>query len=438
MRIRATVASLLAVLLAVAASAGMFSALAQGESPDSTACGGDPLWQTDSITNTLFASLTPTTTVGITVAETTCLSAEQTGLEGLASADATVSELGDTEWSVLLGVPLEVMEWEQSQAGSQGVRLAANYDYPATLDWRDLDGENWTTPIRSQGTCGSCVAFATTGAIESRLEIALGDSTLSPDLSEAHLFFCGAGGSCTRGWYPSAALNSAREAGIADEACYPYDVSDQTCSLCPDWESRLTRLADWIGLTNPADMKQALSDHGPFEATMLVYADFFGYTEGVYRHTSGQLRGGHAVTVVGYDDEEGYWIAKNSWGTGWGENGWFRIAYGECGIDDYAYVPIVDVPLPSFQLHASVTPDDGGTIISEPLACVVDACESGTQAVLTAVPADGYEFVAWDGDVAGESESMSLVVDSDMTVTARFTLSHGGGDLRTFVPFVVG
>lgn len=54
---------------------------------------------------------------------------------------------------------------------------------------------------------------------------------------------------------------------------------------------------------------------------------------------SGDLEGYHCVAVVGYDDEDGCWICKNSWGTGWGEEdggkrGWFRIKYGECGIDN--------------------------------------------------------------------------------------------------------
>jgi hypothetical protein len=237
------------------------------------------------------------------------------------------------------------------------------------------------------------------------------------------------------GWYPSAALDAARDTGIVGEACYPYDASAQACTLCPDWENRVTRIDDWVGLTNQADMKQALADYGPFEATMLVYSDFFSYSGGVYRHTSGQLQGGHAVTVVGYDDEEGYWIVKNSWGRNWGENGWFRIAYDECGIDDYAYVPIIETPPPSFHVHLSVTPSNGGAIVSEPFACLADSCESGTQLVLTAVPADGYEFAGWDGDVVGDTESISIVVDSDKNVTARFSSTY---ELRVFIPFVAG
>jgi C1A family cysteine protease len=50
---------------------------------------------------------------------------------------------------------------------------------------------------------------------------------------------------------------------------------------------------------------------------------------------SGALAGGHCVTLIGYDDAQGCWIGKNSWGTGWGEAGFFKIAYGECGIETW-------------------------------------------------------------------------------------------------------
>ena len=66
---------------------------------------------------------------------------------------------------------------------------------------------------------------------------------------------------------------------------------------------------------------------------MTVYDDFMHYTGGVYSPTSSVNLGGHCVCVVGYDDTNGCWIGKNSWGTGWGEGGLFRIAYGQCGID---------------------------------------------------------------------------------------------------------
>ena len=56
-----------------------------------------------------------------------------------------------------------------------------------------------------------------------------------------------------------------------------------------------------------------------------MYQDFFAYKSGVYRHVTGGVAGGHCVTLIGYDDGQGCWIAKNQWGTGWGDGGFFKI-----------------------------------------------------------------------------------------------------------------
>ena len=76
---------------------------------------------------------------------------------------------------------------------------------PKAWDWRDVHGQNWVTPARNQGGCGSCVAFATTAAVESHQRIETGNAALSIDLSEASLFFtnnrqCNAGDP-KWGWY---------------------------------------------------------------------------------------------------------------------------------------------------------------------------------------------------------------------------------------------
>lgn len=354
------------------------------------------------------------------------------------SEGMSLSDLGSMQQEYCLGVPLEVEAWEEEQAQLQGVSLSASYDYPSRVDWRDVGGQDWTTPVRSQGGCGSCVAFGTTAAIESRLEIALGDPELNPDLSEAHLFFCGSTATCQTGWWPSAAMDFARDTGVVDESCYPYSAETQACSVCSDWLTRTTRIEGWVGLTDRAAMKQTLADQGPFEAVMVVYTDFFSYAGGVYRHITGERVGAHAVTVLGYDDEEGYWIAKNSWGNGWGENGWFRIAYGECAIDNYAYVPIMEQADPLYHLYTSVTPNGGGMIVLEPVACVEDGCESGTELVLTAVSGAGYGFTNWGGDATGGDQSVRIVMDSDKAVTASFAEDGDGSDYRCFLPLVIG
>ena len=66
-----------------------------------------------------------------------------------------------------------------------------------------------------------------------------------------------------------------------------------------------------------------------------VYADFMSYKGGIYQHVSGSRQGGHAIKIIGYGKEGNveYWICANSWGPAWGESGYFRIAFGQCGID---------------------------------------------------------------------------------------------------------
>lgn len=190
-------------------------------------------------------------------------------------------------------------------------------------DWRNTKGASWVTPIKDQGGCGACVGFATVATIESAIEIYRGNPKPTPDLSEADLFF-GGGASCY-GWQFDRALNRAQSAGIADEACWPYDGDGP----CPDRASRATKIASWKTITNPKDW---IATNGPIMTGMEVNWDFFCYTDGVYTYDYGDFIGNHAICVVGYDDTQKCWICKNSWGTSWGEDGFFKIAYGECGI----------------------------------------------------------------------------------------------------------
>eukprot|EP01063_Lacrimia_lanifica_P032303 TRINITY_DN54_c0_g4_i2.p1 TRINITY_DN54_c0_g4~~TRINITY_DN54_c0_g4_i2.p1 ORF type:complete len:327 (+),score=46.18 TRINITY_DN54_c0_g4_i2:63-1043(+) len=90
-----------------------------------------------------------------------------------------------------------------------------------------------------------------------------------------------------------------------------------------------------------AAIKAALL-RGPALATMAVYEDFAVYRGGIYRHAAGDFVGGHSVLLLGWGESDGtaYWRAKNSWNTGWGEGGFFRIAVGECGIE--SNVVIID------------------------------------------------------------------------------------------------
>jgi C1A family cysteine protease len=222
-------------------------------------------------------------------------------------------------------------------------------EFPPAWDWRDVDGADWTTPIRDQKACGSCVAFGAVAVLESMLKLHHQDASLQPDLSEAHLFFCGCGDCCEKGWWPSYALDYAQEQGVPDEACFPYQDHDMPCShSCPDWSGRSVRATEWKELLDIGARKEWLATKGPVIGCMAVYRDFFAYTGGVYRPTTSQLAGYHAICVVGYSEAEQCWICKNSWGRAWGDSGWFKMGYGACDMDTkFAMYAVEDVTPPS-------------------------------------------------------------------------------------------
>ena len=88
-------------------------------------------------------------------------------------------------------------------------------------------------------------------------------------------------------------------------------------------------------LSDPSEVpgRRRRSTGGALVAGFTAYQDFFAYKSGVYTQHSGNRVGGHAVCIVGYDDDKQAWLAKNSWGNDWGEQGFFWIGYGQCGID---------------------------------------------------------------------------------------------------------
>jgi C1A family cysteine protease len=218
---------------------------------------------------------------------------------------------------------------------------------PTGFDWSIggsfNNGTNYVTPIRNQGNCGSCWAFATAGALESYTLIQGGDSTCILgvcDLSEQMLLACSGAGNCKSGGYIDAAANYIRDTGLPPENCYGYNIgSAGTCSPCNIWESQVHKIDAWayVATTSPKvdTIKTALTTTGPLVTTMDVYQDFYRYySSGVYSYTSGPYMGGHAVIIVGYQDDStlpggGYFRVKNSWGSNWGEAGFFKIAYSE-------------------------------------------------------------------------------------------------------------
>jgi C1A family cysteine protease len=240
-------------------------------------------------------------------------------------------------------------ERERIAAPSALLQAPFRAPFPATFDWRDNPvGTDWMAPVRNQGGCGSCVAFAVVGALEACENINMfGAPRPEYDLSEQFLFSCG-GGSCKDGWTFGPAMEFLKTTGVTDESCYPYssgDGYDYPCDgRCADWPDRVVTISDYMvlsGQTSPLDdVLKSYVQAQPVVCAMDVYESFYSYDSGIYeRLTVDELRGSHAVVIVGWDDTTSppCWICKNSWGTGWGESGYFRIKRRDSKVGSYAF-----------------------------------------------------------------------------------------------------
>jgi hypothetical protein len=201
----------------------------------------------------------------------------------------------------------------------------------ASLDWRNYNSKNFVTPVRDQGNCGSCWAFATAAALESYTLIADNMPGTDENLSEQVLVSCSGAGNCNGGYIEDAS-EYIRDKGLPLESCYYYTGGNGNCAnACRNYQTDTFHIGSWSYLATSSPtvdaIKNALSAYGPLVTTMDVYSDFFYYKSGVYSYTSGTYQGGHAILIVGYDDTAQCFVVKNSWAADWGEQGFFRIAY---------------------------------------------------------------------------------------------------------------
>lgn len=200
-------------------------------------------------------------------------------------------------------------------------------------DWR-FKGK--VSPVKDQLSCGSCWAFAAFGAYESSYLIR---NNKTVDGSEQDLLNCAVAndgsdaGTCSGGLSEKALQFLTNEGGVS-ETTVPYANANRVCTA---QTSRPYDALAW-GFVNPnveipsvSELKEALCEYGALAVSMRVVSDdFSGYTSGVYNETvnSASAGDGHAVTLVGWDDDQQAWLIKNSWGTDWGDDGYGWIGYG--------------------------------------------------------------------------------------------------------------
>jgi C1A family cysteine protease len=221
---------------------------------------------------------------------------------------------------------------------------------PDSIDWVEAGA---VTPVKNQGSCGSCWAFSSTGAIEGAHFIKTGELV---SLSEQNLMDCDTLDNACEGGLMEQAFKFEESAnGLCSEDDYPYLATDDSvCNNdCAKVESTIVK--DYIDI-------EAGDKHGLLASIILQPTSiameagglgFQFYSTGVFDDDSCGEDGSidHGVLAVGYghdeDSKHDFIKVKNSWGDSWGEGGYFRIkrhsknAYGTCSVYAYMTAPIL-------------------------------------------------------------------------------------------------
>ncbi|XP_062394838.1 cathepsin K-like [Sardina pilchardus] len=222
-------------------------------------------------------------------------------------------------------------------AASNNTFVPESGPVPSRIDHRTTGR---VTPVRQQGSCGSCWAFSAVGALEGQLKMK-GKSLMY--LSPQNLVDCvGQDTGCNGGWMIYA-FNYVRWNGIASERAYPYTGQDERCAYSNSMMAFGCRGFKEIPRGSETDLTAAVAQVGPIAVAVdASRKTFHFYKRGVYSDSAcDPNRITHAILAVGYTP--GYWIVKNSWGKKWGRQGYMHIQRGNnmCGMANYASFPVL-------------------------------------------------------------------------------------------------
>lgn len=255
--------------------------------------------------------------------------------------DMTLEELAEKYLDLKMREKIGLKFLKENQFELEENNLSYN-----PIDWRDKE---IFLPVRDQGDCGACWAFASVGTVEA---LRAKDTGVKRYLSPQQLVDCDTKEKGCKGGWPSIAYNYAANNGLVLEDDYPYQAANGKCkqevvqsSTEVKIDSRFSRCEEEECTTG--DIQYNMLKNGPVTVVIDAYnTNFFNYKSGIYDASCGEPN--HAVMLVGYgiDSKTGskYWIIRNSWGSQWGMEGFGYVKmdlnnYYSCNLNRYGYQP---------------------------------------------------------------------------------------------------
>jgi C1A family cysteine protease/DUF971 family protein len=241
---------------------------------------------------------------------------------------------------------------------------------PAAFDWRNYNGHSYIGPVRDQGDCGSCYSFGASAAAEGTYNFANGlyDAACA-DFSESFIIWCLSRISpysshffgCNGADYDYMELEALVQEGTINESDFPYTINDP--GTCSHYNDPRVKFNEWHRITcnDITAIKTAIMTYGVVDVAVYAGSAFQAYSSGIYQDSSTTCSSSpcdytptnHAVALVGWNDADGAWILRNSWGPSWGENGYMRIKYTSARVACeatylvYSQIPGITVTAPA-------------------------------------------------------------------------------------------
>jgi cathepsin C len=220
------------------------------------------------------------------------------------------------------------------------------------FDWRNKDGQNFLTPVVTQGDCGSCYTISTIHMLTARNRVRANDPK-EPSFSVSFPLYCSEYNQGCDGGYGFLMSKWNEDVGLVPGHCAPFSQGGGSCKIAPGCDLGNKRyrahnhhyVGGYYGASDAEAIRKELVERGPLVLSFEPQEDFMYYKNGVYRSGPNKIHQeweqvDHAVLLNGYgaEGQQAYWTLQNSWGQDWGEAGYFRMARGsdESGCESIA------------------------------------------------------------------------------------------------------